>query len=188
VARHVKDVTVADGEEFAPGTSFVKTWRVRNEGREWPAGSMLMFVSRCRGDQMSGPDFVPVEGGSAVANGQEVELSVPLVAPLAAGRYTGFWRMVTADGKKFGQRLWVSITVASSSSSSEPEPAPAVFVDEEKVRVVEEMGFGVKRSRIERMLKNNGGDVNLVVQKLVKKSFKHQKHQMHNPNHHQLKM
>lgn len=39
---------------------------------------------------------------------EETDISVPLVAPAAPGRYTAYFRLAAADGKKFGQRVWVS--------------------------------------------------------------------------------
>jgi len=119
-ARFVKDVTVEDGSEMLPKASFVKTWRFRNEGaRAWPAGSKLIFVSKEKGDKMGGPDEVPAPTAEA---GAEADVSVPFVAPSEPGRYVGFWRLCTAEGKKFGQRVRVLIYVlASSSSSSESD-------------------------------------------------------------------
>src|SRR5687768_151168 len=32
LARFIKDVSIPDGTVFAPGASFTKTWRMRNEG------------------------------------------------------------------------------------------------------------------------------------------------------------
>ena len=38
----VRDVTVGEGESVAPGTRFVKTWRVQNPGPDrWPPGCIL---------------------------------------------------------------------------------------------------------------------------------------------------
>jgi len=123
-ARFVKHVTVPDGSVLNPGTSFIKTWRFRNESNEpWPLGSKLLFVGK-NSDHMGGPDEVPV--GRAVEGGQEVDVSVPLIAPSQPGVYFGFWRMAEPSGKRFGQRVRIQIQVqgadsASSSSSDETE-------------------------------------------------------------------
>lgn len=178
IARHVKDVTIADGTELPPNTPFVKTWRVRNEGAEWPAGCILMSVGHS--DRMNGPESVPLPG--PVAQDQEVDISVPLTSPAEPGRYVGYWRLCAPDGHKFGQRLWVSIVVSSPSSSSSDEsanantnPSAADQKFEELATQVEAMGFAAKRKCIVRMLHKFDGDVEKVVQVLTKrhKGLKH---------------
>ncbi len=57
-ARWVADVTVPDNTALAPGTPFVKTWRVRNSGTcAWEPGTRLVFIS---GDPLGGPPAVDV--------------------------------------------------------------------------------------------------------------------------------
>jgi len=167
VARHVKDVTIKDGASFLPGVSFVKTWKVRNEGLDWPQDCRLMFVSRKGGDIMGAPDSVPVEG--KVLSGSEVDVSVPMVAPAEPGKYVGYWRFVDPSGKKFGQRLMVSIVVGSSSSSSEEERKPANLVLDDLVKQVQGLGFNDKPAKIERLLSKHGGDVDTVAALLKKR-------------------
>jgi len=177
LARHVKDVTIADGTELLPNTPFVKTWKLRNEGEgAWPAGCRLLFISR-KGDRMGGPDSVPVAGeGVVIAPGQEVEISVNLVAPSEPGRYASYYKLVTPEGYRFGQRLWVSIAVSgsSSSSSSDEEAKYAPAAD-----MIEAMGFEVKRKRIVRMLAKHDNNVDRVVHILTKKDKGCKKHKHH---------
>jgi len=174
VARHVKDVTIEDGTRVPAGTQFVKTWRVRNEGQPWPAGCRLTYNS-CEkhnsGDSMSGPEHVTVE--APVAANAEVDISVPLVAPTRPGRYTGYWKMRTPDGRKFGQRLWVTIVVpgAAGSSSSSDEDLEADRY-EALVDSVLAMGFTVKRHRVFRLLQKHEGNVDKVALKLAEKQQK----------------
>lgn len=59
-----------------------------------------------------------------------------MVSPAKAGRYTGYWRLSTPDGNRFGQRLWVDINVADPSVTAEAAirveaPAPLVKKHEE---------------------------------------------------------
>jgi hypothetical protein len=169
VARHVKDVTVEDGMKVAASSSFVKTWRVRNEGAPWPAGCSLLFLNKHGGDSMSAPEKVLVEG--PVGTNQEVDISVSLVAPAKPGRYTGYWKMCSPDGRKFGQRMWVTIVVPSlGSSSSEGEKEADRY--EALVDSVLAMGFDVKRHRVFRLLQKHNGDVALVCQALSDKASK----------------
>jgi hypothetical protein len=116
VARHVQDVTIPDGTELPPNTPFLKTWKIRNEGPAWPAGCQLLFVSH-KGDNLNGPERVAIKGD--IMPGQEIEVSVPLITPNEPGRYVGYYRMVTPDGIKFGQRVWVSFVVRREGDAAE---------------------------------------------------------------------
>jgi hypothetical protein len=94
LATFVKDVTIADNSLVSAGSRFVKTWRIRNDGScTWgPDGFALVFTG---GDQLGGPDEVPIS--ASVAPGQTIDLSVSLVAPTRSGTYTSDW-MLTMDG------------------------------------------------------------------------------------------
>jgi len=176
VARFAKDVTIEDGTQIAANTAFVKIWRIRNDGIAWPAGCVLRFVGK-HSDDMGAPEFVPVEG--IVAPEQEVDISVNLIAPSKPGRYTGYWKMCTADGRKFGQRVWVSIVVPSNGSSSEGEKEADKFESLVDVVLAKEhlRTFGVKRHRVFRLLQKFNGDVDKVIlvltEKLAKKEEKY---------------
>jgi len=164
----VKDVTIEDGTQLPAGTAFVKTWRVRNEGPAWPAGCQLIFLSKRCGDNMSGPDFVTIEG--AVNTNQEVDVSVNLIAPTKPGRYIGFWKLCTPNGRKFGQRMWVSIIVPSLGSSSSDEEEQLADRYEVLVDAVLAQGYTVKRHRVFRLLEKYGGDVQAVSNVLADKA------------------
>eukprot|EP01027_Heterolobosea_sp_BB2_P004515 GEZU01006916.1.p1 GENE.GEZU01006916.1~~GEZU01006916.1.p1 ORF type:complete len:446 (+),score=165.10 GEZU01006916.1:205-1542(+) len=189
IGRFVKHVSIEDGTEMAPGTPFVKTWRFRNEGdKPWPQHTELVFVGK-QGDRMSGPESVVVPGEGEVQPGQEVDVSVSLVAPQEPGRYIGYWRLRTPDGKKFGQRVWVQIQViSSSSSSSEAELAASedsnsgkdkkekkkkglkkekIIKFSELLKQLDEMGF-VDKGKNVRLLNKFNGDIDQVVHKLLK--------------------
>merc|ERR1719421_1018950 len=108
-ARFVRDVTVFDGTQMAPGTPFTKIWRLKNVGEmPWPPGTRMLFVG---GDQMTANMSVPLSRAGAVMPGEEVDVSVEMVAPTELGRYLGYWRLVGPRGRKFGQRVWSHIQV-----------------------------------------------------------------------------
>jgi len=116
IARFVKDVTVPDESEVLPMTSFVKTWRFRNESNKpWPEGSRLLFIGK-NSDRLGAPEYVLIP--IPVLPKQEINISVPLVAPQEQGRYTAYFRLADGTGKKFGQRVWVMVRVYADSSSS----------------------------------------------------------------------
>ncbi|KAL3693618.1 hypothetical protein R1sor_007269 [Riccia sorocarpa] len=112
-ARFVQDVTIFDGTELAPLAKFTKIWRLRNSGTlPWPLDTKLVHVG---GDELGNVDQVPVElPGKGLAPGDEVDVSVDLVAPEKPGRYVSHWRLASPAGPKFGHRVWVLIQVVSN--------------------------------------------------------------------------
>ena len=109
----VRDVTIPDGTEFAPGETFTKTWRLKNRGTcTWTADYMLVFTS---GDSMGSTTSVRLPGN--VAPGQSVDVSVTLTAPARRGDYVGYWMLRNPSGLLFGygekanQAFYVDINV-----------------------------------------------------------------------------
>lgn len=95
VMTFVADVTVPDGEQIQGGTSFVKTWSVKNDGTcDWSTAYQLIYSS---GDQMSGPSSSPLS--APVPAGSTTNVSVSLTAPSTPGEYTGWWAIVNASGQ-----------------------------------------------------------------------------------------
>ncbi len=100
------DVNIPDNTEMQPGQTFVKTWRVKNNGScTWGAGYRLVFSY---GDRMSGQPL-PLSG--VVGPGQEVEVSVQFKAPTKAGAYLSAWQMANALGRPFPKPIYVKIVV-----------------------------------------------------------------------------
>lgn len=98
VMTFVADVTVSDGEEIAAGTTFTKTWRVKNDGTcDWTTAYLLVYSS---GEQMGGPTSQPL--AAAITVGATGDISVQLVAPSTAGDHTGWWAIANAAGTPFG--------------------------------------------------------------------------------------
>jgi len=118
-ARFVSDVTVEDGTNVNPGQSLVKIWKMRNESTvAWPENTRLAFVG---GDKLAMIEAVAVP---AIEPGTEVDIAVDMVAPTKPGRYVGYWRLASPDGIRFGQRVWVDITVIPQEVPS-PTAVPA---------------------------------------------------------------
>jgi len=112
----VSDITIGDYTNFNPGTTFTKTWRLRNSGTcTWDNSYSLVYDS---GYSMSGPSSVAIPG--TVAPGQLVDVSVTLRAPSNTGTYRGFWKLQNASGVRFGygfnaaSAIWVLITVGAT--------------------------------------------------------------------------
>jgi hypothetical protein len=112
-AQFVKDVTVADGKMFLPGTEFTKTWRLKNIGAcTWTKDYDLIFVS---GDGMNAYAAIPFP--DTAVPGETIDLSVKLTAPDDGGSYKGYWQLRNANGIVYGygananSPFWVDIEV-----------------------------------------------------------------------------
>jgi hypothetical protein len=109
----LSDVTIPDGTVMAAGAPFVKTWVLQNNGScTWNTSYKLAFYS---GDLMSGSAAALP---NAVAAGQQVTISVNLVAPTAAGTYKGTWRMHNDKGQAFGDFPYVAISVGAGAAAT----------------------------------------------------------------------
>jgi hypothetical protein len=96
-AAFVKDVTIADGTTMKPGQKFTKTWRVRNIGTcTWNEDYILVFDS---GEKMDGRKENDI--GKEVKPGEEVDVSVTLIAPDEEGYHRGIWLLADDDGETF---------------------------------------------------------------------------------------
>ncbi len=122
--RFLKDVTVPDNTRMSAGDAFTKEWRVRNAGScEWTSDYRLVFQS---GNIMGGPaEGVPLP--APVPPGDDVDLSVELVAPEVPGRYKGYWLLQDDSGVDFGygddadEAFWVQIRVRAATASPTQE-------------------------------------------------------------------
>ncbi len=119
-ASFVKDVTVPDGSILLPGDTFVKTWRLKNQGTcTWTTDYALIFSS---GNQMGGASAVKLP--HSVAPGKTVDISVALTAPAHAGNYRGYWMLQNPAGKTFGfgdnanEAFYVDIQSVNNSLNS----------------------------------------------------------------------
>lgn len=95
----ILDVPVQADTTVMPGTIFTKTWQILNDGScEWTTDYALVHIG---GETLGAPDVV-VSLPTAVPSGQTVDVSVPMVAPIAPGTYRSEWMLQNADGETFG--------------------------------------------------------------------------------------
>ena len=145
MARFVQDVTIPDGTEMAPCSTYFKTWRVRNDGPcDWPDGCHLVSAG---GDVLVHPN--QLDKGKTFRqlvqptfSGEEVDITVELYAPNSTGRHVGYFRLEDPEGSMFGQRLWSDIRVTEDDMgmSSTISPWQVVQPDGESTDDVEEHG------------------------------------------------
>lgn len=118
-AEFVRDVTYPDGTYVAPGSSFRKTWRLRNAGTQsWTTDMALVYTG---GDAAALPS---VKIPYTVAPGSYIDLSVNLTAPTYGGTFSGQWMLKAPDGTLFGvgcngaTPIWVSVSLWANGGCS----------------------------------------------------------------------
>ncbi len=100
----IRDVNLPDDTAVVAGTSFVKTWRVRNSGNAtWRAGYRLTHVGGTAMTDVTS-QAVPV-----IHPGQETDISVTMTAPTTPDTYISDWRFQDENGNFFGDNLFVRI-------------------------------------------------------------------------------
>lgn len=115
--KFVKDVTIPDEMDIAPGEHFTKTWRLQNAGScSWGIGYLLYFES---GNIMGGPSSMDLTS-ETIRPGETLDISVDLVAPEETGTYQGFWKLRNVKGEGFGvgeysKAFWVKINVVEGA-------------------------------------------------------------------------
>jgi hypothetical protein len=114
------DITVPDDSRISPGQSFIKTWKLVNDGTcTW---TTLYSADFFYGDRMSAPQSVPLQ--EDVPPSHSVEISVEMVAPIVPGTYQGNWKLADPAGTLFGigpnsdSPFWVRIIVTESETAT----------------------------------------------------------------------
>ena len=116
-AEFVQDVTIPDYSRMKPGEKFIKTWRLENIGTcPWTEDYSIVFVA---GDQMSAKSPIPLN--TLVLPGEQIDISVNLIAPDSSSSYKGNWMFQDPEGNNFGLGLdssrlfWVAVDVKAKS-------------------------------------------------------------------------
>ena len=125
------DVTYIDDTVVQPGAAFVKTWRIQNSGSgTWTPAFKIVFVN---GNAMGGPASQTL--GKTVAPGENVDISLSLIAPVIANTQRGNWMLETDTGKRFGLGVnadapfWVQIIVKKVFAVTAASPKWSRFME-----------------------------------------------------------
>ena len=125
-ATFMTDVSYPDNTEVGTGASFVKTWRLKNNGTcTWTSSYAIVFV---RGDSMGGPASLQFTTGT-VAPGQTVDVSVSLIAPASEGTFQGYWKLRNGGGTLFDSEFWVKIKAVKLQPTSTSTPKATLGID-----------------------------------------------------------
>ncbi|MBN1536711.1 MAG: hypothetical protein JW908_08275 [Anaerolineales bacterium] len=114
-ATYIKDVSYPDNTELAAGTTFVKTWRIKNTGAcTWSEDYAVVFMG---GDEMDTPSSVSMP--HTVHPGETVDISVDLLAPSSPGTYRAEYKLRSDTNQVFGiggnKAFWVQIKVTAAT-------------------------------------------------------------------------
>jgi len=114
VMGFVADVTIPDGSEITAGSTFDKTWRLKNIGScTWTTSYNIVFNNS---NQLGGPTTkaLPV----SVEPGATVDITLQLTAPTTNGNYSGAWTLRNTAGENFGYFYVIINSVGQSGSAS----------------------------------------------------------------------
>ncbi len=106
-----------------PGTSVLAYITLRNGGSvSWPEGTRLAFV---RGDQMAISRTFKLE---PIAAGEQVQVLLPLRAPMEVGTYQTVWEVRLPDGRSISSQIQLDIIVQEDlpTATSTPTLSPEV--------------------------------------------------------------
>jgi uncharacterized protein YkwD len=114
----MRDVTIPDGTKIKAGEKFTKAWEFLNNGTCPWVDYTLVFAA---GDQMGAPLSAPIP--TTVTKGEQVTVSVDLIAPTADGEYTAYFTLKNTAGKQVPigaeKTFWVKIVVGAGGTSQQ---------------------------------------------------------------------
>jgi len=106
-ATFVRDDTLQDGISCYPDVTATKTWALKNSGSvAWSQGTQLLFLS----GELAPEKVMEVPRADP---GAVVNVSAVIKTPTVPKQYTGYYRLATAEGKRFGPRFWIDLIVVS---------------------------------------------------------------------------
>lgn len=110
--------TVPDGMIIAPGTTFTKTWQLRNDGNcTWDQNYVLELV---QGDAL-GASSTQFPLKQVVNPGDTISISIDMTAPTTPGDYAGYWKIMTPFGGYMGVGSYNQAIFVKITSSSKPD-------------------------------------------------------------------
>ncbi|HSH02431.1 MAG TPA: NBR1-Ig-like domain-containing protein [Anaerolineae bacterium] len=121
-AQYVDDITIPDNTEVEAGTSFVKTWRIKNTGdTTWKSGFVWRYLPKpdkagnVRMTEKEEYSWEEVADEIEVKPGGEVNVSLTMIAPPAGERLnTSYWQFADPEGNAFVDFVYVQIIVTPS--------------------------------------------------------------------------
>jgi len=106
--RYLKDLTIPDGTEVLPSERITKRWLIINEGScNWDQSYSLQLISGLTLGAKKHQNLFPARQGSRAI------IEIMFTAPENPGRYNTWWQAFDSIGKRFGDPIYMDITVLS---------------------------------------------------------------------------
>jgi hypothetical protein len=100
-ATFLADVTIPDNTVVQGGSSFIKVWRLRNDGTcAWGPGQTVTAIALVGGSALGNSTVVPLV--NQINPGHAGDISVAFIAPATAGTYRSEWMLRRTNGQTFG--------------------------------------------------------------------------------------
>lgn len=127
-ARFVGDVTIPDDSRIQAGSTFVKTWRLKNSGNTtWNNAYKIVFAD---GTAMTPKTVQPLPVASP---GQEANISIAFTAPAQPGVYYSDWRLQDPQGNLFGDIVFTRIICVDERQSDGVYVADVTIPDDTRM-------------------------------------------------------
>jgi len=122
------DLTVPDGTEVLPGEKITKRWLIKNTGScNWNSSYSLQLISGLALGAEKKQGLYPARQST------QAVIEITFNAPDNPGRYNTWWQAYDADEGRFGDPVYMEISVVEEVVEEEAveEPAPEEPVVEE---------------------------------------------------------
>jgi hypothetical protein len=127
-AEFVADVTIPDDTRLQSGSTFVKTWRMKNSGNvAWGDGYKLIFID---GTAMTKKVERPLP---STPPGQEADISIAFTVPSRPGVYFCDWRLQDDRGNLFGDMVFTRIISVDERASDGVYVADVTIPDDTRM-------------------------------------------------------
>jgi hypothetical protein len=104
----IDDLTIPDGMEVSPGEEITKRWLIRNEGScNWNRSYSLQLISGLSLGAGKVKELYPARQST------EAVVEIIFTAPDNPGRYNSWWQAYDPDGNRFGDPVYMEISVRS---------------------------------------------------------------------------
>jgi hypothetical protein len=104
--KYLKDLTIPDGSEVAPGKKITKRWLISNEGScNWDQSYSFQLISGLALGAEKVQELYPVRQGAKAV------VEITFTAPDNPGRYNSWWQAFDPKGGRFGDSLYMDIMV-----------------------------------------------------------------------------
>jgi hypothetical protein len=106
--QFLDDLTIPDGTEVSPGEELIKRWLIRNQGScNWNTSYSLQLISGLSLGARKIQQLVPARPAT------DAIVEIVFTAPDNPGRYNTWWQAYDPDGNRFGDPIYMEITIPS---------------------------------------------------------------------------